>query len=309
LIESGPDYAARVDRAAEQAIGAALDAGNVDAAMSVAQQAKLLRVGIAVAPLTGTDFKAALRSRLGDPNSQPIADIFLEYFVGQTRAWVFVLRRLEANPDTSWPLSPVACHPLDSPAELRSKVPTLQTWPKTDAAFDWLLGAPKSGMTLRDLVEQVAALRVSWVHLLVAPDGPLMYLPLAAALPESAKDLTSVSYIPSGALIGGQAGPDSEDIKALWRLGAASAAVPENSSVDFLGRSLTDRLDGSRLLRLWGDPAGDAEFTREFKEAKDLGTSVGEVLIVWQKKVMATQPVDKWARYIAVQPSARTIAR
>ncbi len=292
VISTALDDAERVDRLAEQEIERLLAAGNADAALGVAQQAKMLRVGVSSPPITGAALDAALKLAA---DGKPYAEVFLEYFCGTQRAWLFVKLR-----DGLFAFGPTAAYLLaDSPDTLRQRLwtPGALNAQATNAEFAWAFGS----LANQSLI--VEALTKQTHCAIVAPDGPLCYLPLAVSLPSTFKDLYEVTYVASGAVLGGpSSNAKLDDVFSLWKLEAVRApAVHASFDAQQVDRNLTPRPKGDVMLRLWGDDAADVAFLRPFAGKQRAANSLGADLTEFQRASMSSAPIEVWARYIVVR--------
>ncbi len=242
LIETRTWMTTRIRAAFEERIARAVQAGDPEGALQLVQQCKGLIIGRTLNPATGAASVQNITDSellsLGAGERLPRKELFVEYFVGPKDAWAFYLF---APGDEYLPLTAV---PLDRPqlvAACRAAVAALQVGEQPDDAGAWLLGGRPALSSLWDqLIDIKKQNPAQHPRIVIAPDGPLCYLPLQA---EALGIAPVVVYMPTAAVLVDSNFMDPNlDVELLWDL-ARDDLTPAPPKYR--------RVKGRRFLTLW----------------------------------------------------------
>ncbi len=245
LIETRADLTRRVREGFESMIVTLLAQNQIDRAFQVAQQAKALTAGRTLTapgaaqpePLGTGDLLGSKLMSVGEGGDQriPRKELFIEYFVGPTRAWAFYVF---APGDAFGALQVATLDRAAFEAACRQTITALRGSGRAPDPGDWLLGGSPPLATLWNQLEdfkKTNRLR----RLVVAPDGPLCFVPLHAIEPPPA---ATIQYLPTAAALGRADYFEVGDIQLMWsaQCGDLLATPPQ-----------VRRVRGSCTVTLW----------------------------------------------------------
>lgn len=219
LLETRDQLARRVRTGFEQIVGDLIRAGRIDDAFRQTQRAKALAVGRTLtkqagdqpAPASVADLFSAGLLSVGEGAGKLIAqkELFIEYFFGPTRAWAFYAF---APGDAFEPLQAVELNRADFEQRCRQTIAALRKNEPAGDVEDWLLaGSPRLSELWGRLIEFKTQNKLR--RAVVAPDGPLCYVPLHDPALAWA---SLVTILPTAAVLVGSDYLDGWDLKLMW---------------------------------------------------------------------------------------------
>ena len=225
--------------------------GRTDAAFGQAQRAKALAVGrlltpspnAQAAPISEAELVATklMSTAAGGENQISRQELFIEYFVGPTRAWAFYVF---APGDPYEPMKVVELQRQALITDCSDVVRAIQTGGQPTDPAQWLL-AGKPNVTIASLWALLGEFKKPDRELrrvVIAPDGPLCYAPLHII---GVDVFSSVTYLPTAAVLKSSEYISSRDLKLMWdgQRSYSDGVVDEPRGAG--------RLDGRHLLTLW----------------------------------------------------------
>jgi hypothetical protein len=242
LIDDRAQLVRRVRRGFEKAIAMALDSGDVGRAFELAQRGKALSAGRTLGsddggpprPITVAELQISklMTWGTGGQDQIPIKELFIEYYFGPTRAWVFYMLAPE---NTFEPLRVVEIDHTQIMTRCRGAIAALQAGQNPADPGQWMLGREK----LDDVWSRLVELKQNnpmMRRVVIAPDGPMCYLPLDSQGIAIASEIT---VLPTAAVLLNSRYISKSDARLMWNLQAR----------DLEGVDLKFTRDG--LFRLW----------------------------------------------------------
>lgn len=251
MIETRARFAARVRAGFEVSIAEALSAGHIDDAFQLAQRAKALAVGRTLAATADPQPAALAEAELisskllssgaGSENIISRKELFIEYFFGPTQAWAFYA----LAPDDAFESLKVV--ELDREAVIsacRLAVAEFHEGRPPANPERWLLqGKPEVTIPgLWELLGEIKKPNRQMRRAVIAPDGPLCYLPLPSG---GDSVFSSVTYLPTAAILKSSEYLNARDVKLMWE---GQRSHVENT----IGQPpLLRRSGGAHVMTLW----------------------------------------------------------
>ncbi len=213
-IETRPQLVERVRRGFENKIAQQIQEGDVDAAFQSAQKAKALSVGRVIRPAMTTELIASklMSQGVGGQMQIPRQELFVEYYVGPKRAWMFYVF---AGGDAFSPMQVVEMNRALLLEKCVGAIRSIRAGAPTEDAGKWILGETLSPeqfwQQLSDLKRSNPRLR----RVVVAPDGPLCYLPLQVS---GAISASAVTYVPTAGVLVDSGAIEPRDVQLMWEI-------------------------------------------------------------------------------------------
>ena len=223
LIETRDQLGHRIRTGFEESIARSISAGQIDAAFQQAQRAKALTVGRTLAaspadppaPISATELVATRLMSFGTDLANRVSrqELFIEYFFGPTRAWAFYF---VAPGDTYEPLQVIELDRELIASRCKQTIQSLQADQPVGDVGEWLLaGTPKT--TLGELWNRLGKIKKpdpQARRVVIAPDGPLCYVPLGAA---DVRPGSVVTLVPTAAVLKNADYLNVRDVRLMWR--------------------------------------------------------------------------------------------